>query len=85
MSGDLAYVVAIEHTTASIGGGPTQSYSLRATTILRREDGEWRAIHRHADARGSFAPPPGKAPADTSPQMRLLHLSGRSPSAVRLA
>ena len=36
-------------------------------------------------ARGSFAPPPGKAPADTSPQMRLLHLSGRSPSAVRLA
>ena len=49
VSGDLAYVVAIEHTTASIGGGPTQSYALRATTILRREDGEWRAIHRHAD------------------------------------
>ena len=49
VSGDLAYVVAIEHTTGSIGGAPTESYSLRATTILRREDGEWRAIHRHAD------------------------------------
>jgi ketosteroid isomerase-like protein len=49
VSGDLAYVVAIEHTTVSIGGGPTEGYALRATTILRREDGEWRAFHRHAD------------------------------------
>jgi len=49
VSGDLAYVVAIEHTTVSIGGAPPESYSLRATTILRREDGEWRAFHRHAD------------------------------------
>src|SRR5215468_8679122 len=49
VSGDLAYVVAIEHTAASIGGAPTESYSLRATTILRREDGQWRAFHRHAD------------------------------------
>src|SRR5688500_18767851 len=44
VSGDLAYVVAIEHTTGSIAGGPTEIYSLRATTILRREDGEWRAF-----------------------------------------
>ena len=49
VSGDLAYVVAIEHTTASIGGAPTESYALRATTLLRREDGQWRAFHRHAD------------------------------------
>jgi ketosteroid isomerase-like protein len=49
VSGDLAYVVAIEHTTVSIGGAPTESYALRATTILRRENGEWRAFHRHAD------------------------------------
>ena len=49
VSGDLAYIVAIEHTTTSIGGAPAGSYSLRATTILRREDGEWRAFHRHAD------------------------------------
>jgi len=49
VGGDLAYVVAIEHTTVSISGAPEEPYSLRATTILRREDGEWRAIHRHAD------------------------------------
>ena len=56
VSGDLAYLVAIEHTTGSIGGAPTETYSLRATTILRREDGEWRAIHRHADpVEGSIA------------------------------
>jgi ketosteroid isomerase-like protein len=56
VSGDLAYVVAVEHTTGSIGGAPTESYSLRATTILRREGGEWRAFHRHADpVEGSLA------------------------------
>jgi ketosteroid isomerase-like protein len=56
VSGDLAYVVAIEHTTGSIGGAPTKTYSLRATTIVRREDGEWRAIDRHADqVEGSVA------------------------------
>jgi ketosteroid isomerase-like protein len=56
VSGDLAYVVAIEHTTTSIGGAPAESYSLRATTILRREDGEWRAFHRHADPAGGSEP-----------------------------
>jgi ketosteroid isomerase-like protein len=56
VSGDLAYVVAIEHTTGSIGGAPTETYSLRATTIWRREDGQWRATHRHADpVEGSVA------------------------------
>lgn len=56
VSGDLAYVVAIEHTTVSIAGAPTESYSLRATTILRRENGSWRAFHRHADpVEGSVA------------------------------
>ena len=48
-SGDLAYIVGIEHTTASVGGAAPQPYSLRVTTILRREGGEWRVVHRHAD------------------------------------
>ena len=47
--GDLAYLVAIEHTTASIGGAPAPPYSLRVTTIFRREEGEWKIVHRHAD------------------------------------
>jgi ketosteroid isomerase-like protein len=48
-SGDLGYVVGTEHTTASIGGAAPAPYSLRVTTVLRREDGEWKVVHRHAD------------------------------------
>jgi len=46
--GDLGYLVAIERTTASVGGTP-ETYALRVTTILRREGGEWKVVHRHAD------------------------------------
>lgn len=48
--GDLAYTVALEHTTASINGAEPRPYVLRATTIFRREDGEWKVVHRHGDA-----------------------------------
>ena len=48
-SGDLGYIVGIEHTTASVGGGAPVPYSLRVTTVCRREDGEWRVVHRHGD------------------------------------
>jgi ketosteroid isomerase-like protein len=48
--GDLAYTVALEHTTASINGADPKPYVLRATTIFRREDGEWKVVHRHGDA-----------------------------------
>ncbi|HEX9697270.1 MAG TPA: nuclear transport factor 2 family protein [Actinomycetota bacterium] len=48
-SGDLAYIVAFEHTTASLDGAPPQPYVLRATTVFRREEGEWKVVHRHAD------------------------------------
>ncbi len=48
-SGDLAYTVAYEHTTASVAGEPAKSYSLRVTTVFRREAGEWKIVHRHAD------------------------------------
>ncbi len=48
--GDLAYTVALEHTTASINGADPRPYVLRVTTIFRREDGEWKVVHRHGDA-----------------------------------
>jgi ketosteroid isomerase-like protein len=48
-SGDLAYIVAFEHTTASLNGAPPQAYLLRVTTVFRREEGEWRVVHRHGD------------------------------------
>ena len=47
--GDVAYLISIEHTTASIRGKPAAPYQLRVTTVFRREDGEWKVVHRHAD------------------------------------
>ena len=64
-SGDLAYTVALEHATASVGGAEPKPFVLRVTTIFRREDGEWKVVHRHANAVGDsgevvgrLAPPP---------------------------
>lgn len=48
-SGDLGYITGYEHTTASIEGRPPASYDLRVTLVFRRENGKWRAVHRHAD------------------------------------
>jgi ketosteroid isomerase-like protein len=47
--GDLAYTAGYERTEASINGEPRR-YVLRSTQIYRREDGEWKVAHRHADA-----------------------------------
>lgn len=48
-SGGLAYIVGIEHTSVSIGGAEPEEYELRVTTICRRENGDWKIVHRHAD------------------------------------
>ncbi len=50
VSGDLAYIAAIERTTASVNGRPTGAYALRVTTVFRRENGAWKVVHRHGDA-----------------------------------
>lgn len=49
--GDIAYTVGFEHTSASINGEPS-TYTLRVTQIYRREDGQWKGVHRH----GSTSP-----------------------------
>jgi ketosteroid isomerase-like protein len=46
--GDMAYTAGLEHTSALIDGQP-RSYTLRATQVYRREDGQWKVSHRHAD------------------------------------
>ena len=46
--GDMAYTAGIEHTSCSVDGQP-RSYTLRATQVYRREDGEWKVAHRHGD------------------------------------
>ncbi|KJK47717.1 MULTISPECIES: nuclear transport factor 2 family protein [unclassified Streptomyces] len=48
VSGDMAYTVGLEHTSASVEGQP-RTYTLRATQVYRREDGAWKVAHRHAD------------------------------------
>lgn len=49
VSDDLAYIAAIERTTCSVGGSPPSPYALRSPTVFRRENGEWKVAHRHAD------------------------------------
>lgn len=53
--GDMAYTVGLEHISTSVDGEP-RSFTLRATQVYRREDGQWKVAHRHAD---TVAPEPG--------------------------
>lgn len=46
--GDVAWTAGLEHSSASVDGEP-RTYTLRATQVYRREDGEWRVAHRHGD------------------------------------
>jgi len=46
--GDMAFTAGLERTSASIDGHPRQ-YVLRATQVYRREEGQWKVAHRHAD------------------------------------
>jgi ketosteroid isomerase-like protein len=49
LSGDLAYLVGYERAVSSIEGGAAEDLSLRVTHVYRRETGEWKLVHRHAD------------------------------------
>jgi ketosteroid isomerase-like protein len=48
-SDDLVVLVANEHANVSVGTLPAQDWSLRVTLVFRRDRGEWRLAHRHAD------------------------------------
>jgi ketosteroid isomerase-like protein len=54
---DLAYTVGYEIGDVALDGAPVTRQRLRVTQIYRREDCEWRLVHRHGDF----------APADQSP------------------
>jgi len=47
-SGDLAYTVGYERNRVKVDG-EQRTYTLRVTHAYRREDGQWRIVHRHAD------------------------------------
>ena len=48
LDGNLAFTVELEHYAHTVDG-EDKGITLRATQIYRREDGQWRVIHRHGD------------------------------------
>ena len=48
-SGDLAYTVGFERGVVRVDGSEAVAMVLRVTHVLRRLDGNWRIVHRHAD------------------------------------
>lgn len=49
--GNMAYTAGIERISFHRNGTPT-NLTLRATQVYRREDGQWKVAHRHADTVG---------------------------------
>jgi ketosteroid isomerase-like protein len=46
--GEMAFTAGYERTQVSVNDEP-QRYVLRVTQVYRREEGEWKVAHRHAD------------------------------------
>jgi ketosteroid isomerase-like protein len=49
VNGDMAYTLGFERFNASVAGRPVEDVTVRVTHIYRRENGEWKIVHRHAD------------------------------------
>ncbi|HSD90875.1 MAG TPA: nuclear transport factor 2 family protein [Kofleriaceae bacterium] len=54
--GDLAVTVEFLRSNASFSNGSSGPVALRVTHVCRREDGEWRLVHRHADEQMRLQP-----------------------------
>jgi ketosteroid isomerase-like protein len=46
---DMVVLAVIERARVAVGGLPLQDWALRVTLVYRRDRGEWRLVHRHAD------------------------------------
>jgi ketosteroid isomerase-like protein len=71
VSGDLAYTVGYERFNGSINGRPVAPMTVRVTHVYRRENGEWKIVHRHGDS----------VPVDESPPIEgaTIEASTRQP------
>jgi ketosteroid isomerase-like protein len=69
-SGDLAYTLGYERFSFSMDGGPVAPITLRVTHLYRREDGEWKIVHRHADTLMADQTAPAEAPAPAGERQR---------------
>lgn len=57
-SGDLGYWAGFQRANARLmGRTEVEPMSLRVTEVFRRENGEWRLVHRHADMLASEPEP----------------------------
>lgn len=48
-SGNIGYTIGFERGLAAVDGASEQPMTIRVTHIYRREDGQWKLVHRHAD------------------------------------
>ncbi len=58
--GQMAYTVGFERFDQVLADGGTKPWTVRVTHAYRREDGDWRIVHRHGD----LAPLDESPPAD---------------------
>jgi ketosteroid isomerase-like protein len=49
-----ATLLEVEHWRTRVGGKGLAEFDLRVSSTYRREDGEWRLVHRHADPISTF-------------------------------
>ena len=54
VTGDLAYELCTESASMTLAG---EQFSLegQATNVYRKENGEWKVVHHHADLHAEFA------------------------------
>jgi ketosteroid isomerase-like protein len=64
--GDMAYAIGYERFTGSIAGRPVEQVTVRSTHIYRREEGEWKIVHRHGDNPPRDPSPPQNEVAEGS-------------------
>lgn len=48
-STEMGYMVCIERTSGMTKAGEAIAIDIRATTIFRKEAGQWRVVHHHTD------------------------------------